>query len=117
VNTDLEERHARRLRTVAFDLDAASLTSLREALPEWEIEVANGATAASLVQDWDPGAADLLVVNAREEVAETLGAAVSPQTPGNGRRKPWDGTEADRARLGRGARRFSSSCPPGGSPS
>jgi hypothetical protein len=73
VNTDLEERNARRLRTVAFDLDAASLTSLREALPEWEIEVANGATAASLVQDWDPGAADLLVVNAREEVAETLG--------------------------------------------
>src|SRR4051812_14173040 len=36
-----------RLRAVAFDVDAASLISLREALPEWEIEVVNGATAAS----------------------------------------------------------------------
>jgi DNA-binding NarL/FixJ family response regulator len=54
-------------------LDAASLISLREALPEWEIEVVNGATAASLTPDWDPGAADLLVVQARAEVAETLG--------------------------------------------
>ncbi len=62
-----------RLRAVAFDLDEASLISLREALPEWEIEVVNGATAASLTHNWNPGAADLLVVKAREEVAETLG--------------------------------------------
>jgi hypothetical protein len=62
-----------RLRAVAFDLDAASLISLREALPGWEIEVVNGATAASLAHAWDPGAADLLVVQARGEVAETLG--------------------------------------------
>jgi hypothetical protein len=62
-----------RLRAVTFDADAASLASLREALPGWEIEVVNGATAASLDHDWNPGAADLLVVTAREEVAETLG--------------------------------------------
>jgi len=37
-----------RLRAIAFDLDAASLTSLREALPVWKIEVVHGATAASL---------------------------------------------------------------------
>src|SRR5437588_10656130 len=34
-----------RSRAVAFDLDAASLSSLREALPAWEIEVVSGATA------------------------------------------------------------------------
>jgi DNA-binding NarL/FixJ family response regulator len=61
------------LRAVVFDLDAASLVSLREALPEWEIEVVNGATAASLTDHWNPGAADLLVVKARAEVIETLG--------------------------------------------
>ncbi len=40
-----------RLKAIAFDLDAASLGSLREALAEWEIEVVNGATAASLMND------------------------------------------------------------------
>jgi hypothetical protein len=63
----------KQLRAVAFDLDAASLSGLREALPEWEIEVVNGATAASLTHDWNHGAADLLVVQAREELVETLG--------------------------------------------
>jgi DNA-binding NarL/FixJ family response regulator len=62
-----------RLRAFAFDLDAASLTSLREALPGAEIEVVNGATAASLSHHWNPGAADLLVVQAHEQAAETLG--------------------------------------------
>jgi DNA-binding NarL/FixJ family response regulator len=62
-----------RLTAVAFDLDAASLSSLREALPGWEIGVVNGATATSLSHDWNPGPADLLVVKAREEVAETVG--------------------------------------------
>jgi len=61
-----------RLKAMAFDLDADSLLSLREALPEWEIEAINGATAASLTHDWNPEAADLLIVKAHEEVAETL---------------------------------------------
>jgi hypothetical protein len=62
-----------RLKAVAFDLDAASLSGLREALPGWEIEVLHGATATSLTYDWNPGEADLLVVKARPKVAETLG--------------------------------------------
>lgn len=61
------------LRAVAFDLDRASLISLREAFPEWEIEVVKDATTGSLTQDWDPGAADLLVVGAGDHMAETLG--------------------------------------------
>jgi len=56
-----------RFRVVTFDLDPASLASLREALPQWEIEVVSGATATSLSNGWDPGGADLLVVRAREE--------------------------------------------------
>jgi DNA-binding NarL/FixJ family response regulator len=59
-------------RAVAFDLDAASLMSLRAALPGWEIKVVNGATAASLHDEWDPAAADFLVVKARKKAAESL---------------------------------------------
>jgi carbon storage regulator CsrA len=63
----------RRPRVVAFDVDAASLASLRAALPEWEIEAVNGATPASLSDHWDPSAADLLVVGPRDNAAVTLG--------------------------------------------
>jgi hypothetical protein len=63
----------RRLKAFAFDVDAAGLTSLREALPGWEVEAVNGATAAALAHGWDPGAADLLVVQQRGGLAETLG--------------------------------------------
>ena len=59
-------------KAIAFDVDQASLTSLREALPDWVIEVVNGATAASLTRDWNPGTVDLLVVKAGKELAETL---------------------------------------------
>jgi hypothetical protein len=63
----------RRSRVVAFDVDVASLASLRDALPEWEIESVNGATPASLSGHWDPSAADLLIVGTRNNTAETLG--------------------------------------------
>src|ERR1700737_3497155 len=59
-------------KVVAFDVDQASLISLRKALPDSVIEVVNGATAASLTRDWNPGTVDLIVVKARKEVAETL---------------------------------------------
>jgi hypothetical protein len=59
-------------RAVAFDVEAASLASLREALPGWEIDTIDGATPASLAHNWDPGAADLLVVSARNNATETL---------------------------------------------
>jgi len=62
-----------RLRVITFDLEPASLASVQEALPEWEIELVKGATAGSLTHHWNPGAADLLVVKAAADVAETLG--------------------------------------------
>jgi hypothetical protein len=62
-----------RRSAVAFDVDAASLASLRDALPAWQIEVVEGAVAASLPCDWNPGAVDLLVVGVRPDVTETLG--------------------------------------------
>jgi DNA-binding NarL/FixJ family response regulator len=64
---------ADQLKAVAFDVDPDSLASLRQAFPEWDIEVTNGATIGSLTQDWDPGAAALLVLGFRDEVAQTLG--------------------------------------------
>ncbi len=60
-------------KILAFDVDPASLASLRQAFPGWQVEAVNGATTASLDRDWDPGVASLLVVGAREEVAATLG--------------------------------------------
>jgi peptidylprolyl isomerase len=74
--TEAASRGSRRpgqARAVAFDVDAASLASLREALPGWEIDRINGATAASLAHAWHPGAADLLVVGIRDNAAITLG--------------------------------------------
>src|SRR4029077_16226084 len=59
-------------KVIAFDVDRASLSSLRKALPDSVIDVVNGATAASLTRDWNPGTVDLLVVKARKEMAETL---------------------------------------------
>ncbi len=59
-------------RAVAFDVDPASLLCLREAFPEWEIEAVEQATAASLTQDWNLGAADLLIVGARNDEAATV---------------------------------------------
>jgi peptidylprolyl isomerase len=66
-------RQQRRSRVVAFDVDAVSLASLHDALPEWEIESVNGISPASLSGDWNPSAADLLVVGTRDNAAETLG--------------------------------------------
>jgi CheY-like chemotaxis protein len=62
-----------RPKAVAFDVDTTSLVSLREALPGWQIEIVNGATAASVARTWNPGAADLLVVGVRGTGTDTLG--------------------------------------------
>lgn len=59
-------------KAFAFDLDQPSLASLREALPKWEVEAVNGASATSLNREWKPQAADLLVVQTRADVAETI---------------------------------------------
>jgi peptidylprolyl isomerase len=61
-------------RAVAFDVDAASLASLREVLPGWEVVAVCGTSAASLARDGVPGgAADLLVVGVRDNATEALG--------------------------------------------
>jgi hypothetical protein len=59
-------------RAIAFDLDPASLSSLRQALPGWNVEVLAGATAASLTNQWHPGKVDLMVVKADDETTRTL---------------------------------------------
>ena len=59
-------------KVIAFDVNEASLTSLREALPNCVIEAVKGATAASLNRDWDPGTVDLFVLESREDLDETL---------------------------------------------
>jgi hypothetical protein len=60
-------------KAIAFDVDVASTACLRAALPGWQLDTIYGATVASLPCDWDPGPVDLLVVGAREDVAETWG--------------------------------------------
>jgi DNA-binding NarL/FixJ family response regulator len=67
-----EEPMPTQSKAIAFDVDQATLISLRKALPAFVIEAVNGATAASLTRDWNPGTVDLVVVKARKEVAETL---------------------------------------------
>jgi hypothetical protein len=61
------------LKAIAFDLDEASLISLRKALPGWQVDVLYGATVASLPCYWNPGGAELLIVGVRAIVSETLG--------------------------------------------
>ncbi len=61
-----------RSKAFAFDVDRASLISLRKALPDTAIEVLDGATVASLTRNWNPGTVDLVVVKAGREVAQTL---------------------------------------------
>lgn len=68
-----EELMQDRPKVIAFDVDLDSLASLRQAFPECEVEATTGATPRSLERDWSPEAAHLLVVAARDRVAETLG--------------------------------------------
>ena len=60
-------------KALAFDVDRDSITTLRGALTDWEVEPLSGVTIGSLDRDWNPGKAALLVVGARHEAAETLG--------------------------------------------
>jgi DNA-binding response OmpR family regulator len=62
-----------RSKVVAFDVDASSLASLRQAFPECEIQEVAGASTGSLERDWNPGPVDLLVVGDRARTAEMLG--------------------------------------------
>lgn len=59
-------------KAVAFDVDPASLISIRQAFPKWDIEDVEGRTATSFARDWNGRVADLLVVGARADEAEIL---------------------------------------------
>jgi DNA-binding response OmpR family regulator len=58
---------------ITFDVDPASVECIRQAFPEARVDVVSGATAESLERDWDPESATLLVIGAREDLAQTLG--------------------------------------------
>jgi hypothetical protein len=68
-----EAASAQPARAIAFNVDADALASLRQALPDWEIDAIDGATPDSLAHHWNPGAAQLLVVGASVKPAVTLG--------------------------------------------
>ena len=61
-----------RPRAIAVDVDPESLLSLRQAFPEGEIDVMDGATSGSVLSDQDPAAVDLLVLGARDQVMDTI---------------------------------------------
>jgi DNA-binding response OmpR family regulator len=63
----------KQLRVLAFDVDDESLTALRQAFPEWEIDATSGATAASLRGAWAPVAVDLLVIGSGNHLSDMLG--------------------------------------------
>ena len=96
-------------RVIAFDVDPASLGSLRQAFPGWQLEAVNGATRESLARDWDLGEASLLVVGARADVTQTLGLCRGLRSQAGRARTPllvlvWPGQEAlVRAALDAGA--------------
>ena len=62
-----------RRKAIALNVDPDSLDSLRQAFPEWDIEVTNGASTGFLVSDGSPAVVDLLVVGARDQAGEILG--------------------------------------------
>jgi DNA-binding response OmpR family regulator len=77
-----------RQKVLAFDVDPASLASLRQAFPEWEIAIEDGAASASLAREWDPGLAALLVVGASDQMARTLDLCRGLRRQANGALTP-----------------------------
>jgi DNA-binding response OmpR family regulator len=60
-------------RAIVFDVDEATLVSLRQAFPEWQVEVSDRSTTDSLIRGSSLGVAALLVLGVRDKAAETLG--------------------------------------------
>lgn len=61
------------LKAIALDVDTDTIKSLRQAFPEWEIELTNEATLGVLPREWNPGRAELLIVGSCDEPSETVG--------------------------------------------
>jgi peptidylprolyl isomerase len=90
-------------RAVAFDVDAASLASLRDALSGWEVVAVNGTSAASLSRDGAPGApADLLIVGVRDNATEALGLCrlLASRTPSSAEARQEAGEAVPGSRAG-----------------
>ena len=62
-----------RRRAVVFDVDEATLVSLRQAFLGWQVEVSDRATIDLLIEGRSLGVVDLLVLGVRANVAESLG--------------------------------------------
>jgi DNA-binding response OmpR family regulator len=62
-----------RPKAIVFDADPATLAAIQQAFPGWEIESISGATPGSLIRDWDPGPAELLIACARDVNSGALG--------------------------------------------
>ena len=60
-------------RAIVFDVDEASLVSLRQAFSEWQVEVSDRATIDLLIGGHSLGVVDLLVLGVGANVAESLG--------------------------------------------
>jgi PleD family two-component response regulator len=60
-------------KAIAFDVDRASLDTIRKALPDWQIDIVSGASAGSLSKEWQPGVVDLLFIRAGADMTNTLG--------------------------------------------
>lgn len=59
-------------RVVAFDLESASLASLREALPTWTIEEFSEVRAMNLRREWSVETSDFVLIEMRGDAEETL---------------------------------------------
>jgi DNA-binding response OmpR family regulator len=84
---------------ITFDVDPATLECIRQAFPEERVDAVSGATAESLERDWNPDSATLLVIGAREDIAQTLGLCRGVRSQAGRARTPllvlvWPGQEA-----------------------
>jgi len=60
-------------RAIVFDVDEASLVSLRQAFSEWQVEVSDRASIDLLIGGHSLGVVDSLVLGVGANVAESLG--------------------------------------------
>jgi hypothetical protein len=60
-------------QVVAFDVDASSLLSIREAIPECRIKIVNGATASTIASPWNVRVFDLVVLGVVGDGGNSLG--------------------------------------------
>ena len=70
-------------RAIVFNVDEATLESLRQAFSEWQVEVSDRFTIDLLIGGRSLGVVDLLVLGVDANVAESLGLCRILQQPGS----------------------------------